>query len=57
MAAKPKSVLMREGRARRRRDGLVPVTVWIPPEARERLDKYVDRRLGGQAVPVRDPRS
>lgn len=43
MTAKPKTQLMKELRAAKRRAGLVPVEVWVPKADVTRLREYVAR--------------
>lgn len=40
---KPKSELMRNTRAKRKKDGLVELRLWLTPEQKERVLKYVAR--------------
>ena len=40
---KPKAELMRNTRANRKKEGLVELRLWLTPEQKERVLKYVAR--------------
>ena len=40
---KPKAELMRKTRANRKKEGLVELRLWLTPEQKERVKKYVAR--------------
>ena len=40
---KPKAELMRNTRANRKKGGLVELRMWLTPEQKERVKKYVAR--------------
>lgn len=44
-----KAELMRQLRKQRAEQGLVPVTVYVRPEHKKRLQQYVQHRLFGEA--------
>ena len=45
---KPKAEIMAAKRKARRDLGLVPVTVYIPPEHAQQLQRYIERTLKGE---------